>query len=234
MALIRNKKLAWFLENIILALLIFLFWNTSVVKFFKILVVFLHESCHAAAAILTGGHVKNIVVTSMESGVTFVSGGIPVFVYSAGYLGTAAIGSLLIAAGHTKRLKKIFFLVIAVSLLLSTLFFVRNRFGMLYGLITGAVFLFLVIKDFKFTNYISDFTGMMCVMYSIYDFLDFIKSDTNDATILSRITGVPSVLIYSSWVIISLFMFYFAFSFSYRQIKKKFEAQRPASIPPST
>lgn len=234
MALIKNKKLAWLLENIILALIIFFFWNSSIVKFFKILVVFLHETCHAAAALITGGHVRNIAVTSSESGVTFVSGGIPVLVYSAGYLGTAAIGSLMIAASHTKRLKMIFFLVISLTLLLSTLFFVRNRFGMLYGFITGAVFLFLFIKDFKFTSYISDFIGMMCVMYSIYDFLDFIKTDTNDATLLSRITGVPSVIIYSSWVIISVFMFYIAFSFSYREVKIKYEAQRPASIPPST
>jgi len=233
MELKNNKKLTWVIRNITLALIIFLFWNTSVVRFFKILVVFLHETSHAAAALLTGGHVRNIEVTSMESGVTFVSGGLPVIVYSAGYLGTALIGSLMIAASYTKKFKKVFLFAIALTLLLSTLFFVRNRFGMLYGFITGTVFLFLFLKDFKFSAYITDFIGMMCVMYSIYDFLDFIRTTTNDATLLSRITGIPSVIIYTTWVIISVVMFYLAFSFSYGKVKKITGDQRPAGIPPS-
>ncbi len=212
-----RETLNWLLENLFLALTIFVLWHTDIIKPFKTLVVFLHETYHAIAALLTGGYVKNIAVTSYESGVTFVAGGIPIVVYSAGYLGTAFTGALMIAAGRSKNLKQYFPFIIGALLLLSTILFVRNRYGFIFGLITGSVFIFLFIKQFFFLKYITDFVGMMCVIYTIYDFLDFVDSKTNDATLLSHIIKIPAFIIYSTWIIFSIAMFFFAFRFAYRK-----------------
>ncbi len=212
-----KETLNWLVENIILALTIFIFWHTSIIKPFKTLVVFLHETYHAIAALLTGGYVKTIAVTSHESGVTFISGGIPVVVYSAGYLGTAFTGALMIATGRSKNLKRYFPFIIGTLLLLSTILFVRNRYGFIFGLVTGAVFIFLFVKQFFFLKYITDFVGMMCVIYTIYDFMDFVNSKTNDATLLSHIIKVPAFIIYSTWIVLSIAMFFMAFRFAYRK-----------------
>ncbi len=217
----KNSTLSWIAENTILAIVIYLLWNTAIIKPFKTLVVFLHETYHAISAIATGGHVRNIEVTAYESGVTFVSGGIPIIVYSAGYLGTAFTGALMIATGRAKKLKRYFPMIIGLLLITSTLLFVRNRYGFLFGIITGSTFIFLFIKQFFFLKYITDFVGMMCVVYTIYDFKDFINTKTNDAVLLSRVTGIPTVIIYSTWIVISVAMFFLAFRFAYKHTKKE-------------
>ncbi len=211
-----KRALLWFAKYSILAVIIFLLWNTTVLKYFKILVVFLHETSHAFAAILTGGHVRNIAVSSTESGVTFVSGGLSAIMYSAGYLGTSLIGALLIASGNSRKLKRYVLLVLGIILILSTALFVRNLFGILYGTIAGTIFIFLYIRDFFFSVYVTDFVGMMCVVYSIYDFLDFLGPGENDATLLAKLSGLPSPLIYGTWITIALVLFIWAFRKSFR------------------
>ena len=84
----------WLLRNGITAAACLLFWNTVLLRPLRVLVVLFHEVSHALAVLLTGGGVHTIEVISYRSGMISLSGGLAVPVYSAGYLGTAFIGSL--------------------------------------------------------------------------------------------------------------------------------------------
>lgn len=76
----------------------------------RILAVFFHEMLHAVAAFLTGGGVTAIEVTSYEAGRTALYGGLPVIVYSAGYLGTAILGGVFLLSGRNIPAKRALYL----------------------------------------------------------------------------------------------------------------------------
>jgi len=90
---------AWLLRNGLTAALLAAAWNSVPVRPLRVLVVLLHEIFHALASLATGGGLPRIEVLSHSSGVTTLSGGFPPLVFSAGYLGTALLGGLLLAAG---------------------------------------------------------------------------------------------------------------------------------------
>ena len=77
-----------------------LFWNTWPLYPFKLLVVLMHESGHAAAALLVGGAVDGIRISPDQGGVTLAR--IPptmlreVVVSSAGYVGSAVSACVLL------------------------------------------------------------------------------------------------------------------------------------------
>jgi Peptidase M50B-like len=64
---------------------------------FSLFVTLVHEACHAVAAIVTGGTVVNLRVSSDLSGLTITAGGLAPVVASAGYVGAAVVGALVIA-----------------------------------------------------------------------------------------------------------------------------------------
>ena len=89
---------AWLLRNGLAAALLALAWNTIPLRPLRVLVVLIHDRFHALASLLSGGGVLSIEVLSYSGGVTTLAGGSPLLVYSAGYLGTALLGSVLLAA----------------------------------------------------------------------------------------------------------------------------------------
>lgn len=63
---------------------------------FKLFGTFVHEWCHALVAIVTGGTVVRLQINSNLSGETLTSGGWVLPIYSAGYVGAAIVGALLL------------------------------------------------------------------------------------------------------------------------------------------
>src|SRR5919109_753500 len=72
------------------------FWLTPALYPLKIFVVFIHETGHALATVLTGGRVVSMVVTPWESGYVQAIGGTPVLMASAGYIGSALFGGVML------------------------------------------------------------------------------------------------------------------------------------------
>jgi len=71
---------------------------------FSLFETFVHEACHALAAVVTGGHVDGMNVNWDTSGLTLTRGGWQPAISSAGYLGSALVGAaLLLAARRAKR-----------------------------------------------------------------------------------------------------------------------------------
>lgn len=64
---------------------------------FSLFVTLVHETCHALAAVATGGAVVNLRISSDLSGLTITAGGIVPIIASAGYVGASLVGALVIA-----------------------------------------------------------------------------------------------------------------------------------------
>ena len=65
---------------------------------FKLFGTFVHEWCHALVAIFTGGSVVQLQINPDLSGETFTRGGWELPIFSAGYVGAAVVGALLLLA----------------------------------------------------------------------------------------------------------------------------------------
>ena len=179
------------------------FWYTPVVYPLKIFVVLLHEMSHALAIWATGGQVESITLNPMQGGVTYGRGGIPLITLSAGYLGSLALGALV--GAQTKRIpSRVLTGLVGGVVLALTLLFIRNGFGIAFGLLFGAA---LVVGSRKlnvmWNQGILVVLGLTSVLYAILD----IKSDIldrpelrSDAAMLAEMTGVQTELWGLLWI----------------------------------
>ena len=169
----------------------------------RIFAVFFHELSHAITAFLTGGGVTAIVVTSYEAGRTALYGGVPLIVYSAGYLGTGVLGGAFLLSGRNLPVRRWLYLSLSILTLSGTFLFMRNAFGWAYGLLTGVLLLFLFFKEIRFSEFVTDLFGVVCILYALYDFGDLLRTDNrNDALILHEKTGIPYLTIVITWLVL--------------------------------
>jgi len=84
---------------------------------FKLFGTFVHEWGHALVALATGGHVVELQVNSDLSGETFTAGGWQLPILSAGYVGAACAGALLLLM-RTRYANRVLVVVGALSLLM--------------------------------------------------------------------------------------------------------------------
>lgn len=180
-------------------------WRTPVLYPLKIFVVFIHETGHALTAVLTGGEVVTMVVTPRESGYVEYRGGVPLLVASAGYLGSAAFGGVMLFLSGRERWATPIFSALALLFSGVTLCFVRNGFGLIFGLLTATVFAGLAWKRFPGAHYIIDVLAVMSTLYALYDLSDFffIGAET-DAVILARLTPIPAFVWAILWSVVSV------------------------------
>ena len=206
---VRHKKATLNLRRLGIFVLIgagaVFFWHSPVLAPLKIFVVFLHETGHALATVFTGGRVVSMVVTPWESGYVEYVGGMPVVITSAGYVGSALFGGLLLRLAGRPRWATTTFTGLAVLFSLVTLWFVRNPFGIVFGLGTAAVCSILVWKRFPGVHYLLDVLAVMSTLYALYDLSDFLRIGAmTDAVILAQMTRLPAFLWALLWSVISL------------------------------
>lgn len=202
------RRLSWLL---LIAVASLAFWLAPVLYPLKIFAVFIHETGHALAAILTGGRVESMVVTPHESGYVRYVGGDPLLVASAGYVGSALFGGLMLLLAGRERWTTTIFGGLALLFGAMTVCFVRNAFGVGFGLTTAMVCGLLAWKPLPWARYVIDVLAVLSTLYAVYDLGDFLLvGATTDAVILARITGVPALLWAALWSVVSLFVVYAA------------------------
>ena len=196
---------------LIIAVVSVFFWFTPALYPLKIFVVFIHETGHALATVLTGGQVISMVVTPWESGYVQHRGGNALLIASAGYVGSALFGGVMLSLSGRQRWATKIFGALAVLFAAVTLAFVRNGFGVFFGLATAAVFGGLAWKRLARAHYVIDVLAVMSALYALYDLGDFlIVGGITDAVILAQITRVPAFVWAMVWSVISLFVVYAA------------------------
>ena len=159
----------------------------------EILVVFFHESAHALMTVVTGGSVVSMQVTIERGGEVLSAGGNRFLILSAGYLGSLLIGTGLLVAGMRSRHDQIILSVVAVLMALATVLFMRNLFGLAYGL--GMALALLGIARFLppvVSDYALRLIGVMSLLYVPRDiFSDTIQRShlRSDARMLAEEFG---------------------------------------------
>src|SRR5690349_13778970 len=108
---------------------------------FRLFGTFVHELSHGLAAIATGGDFQRFSVHADLSGLAWSAGGIRVAVSSAGYIGSAIFGGVLIALQARGLSARVLLLGMGLVFGALCVLFVRNLFGLATGLVLTAALL---------------------------------------------------------------------------------------------
>ena len=164
--------------------------------------------CHGIAAILSGGKLAAIQISSNLGGVCYTEKGNQFIIASAGYIGSLLFGVILFISGYKKDWSKWIGIAVSVLFIIFTANYIIGLTGRIAGI--SIAMIFLIIPNL-FPETINAFfmkiLGLISILYVIID----IKQDLftlhyrpSDAQILSEITSIPALFWGISWFLISL------------------------------
>lgn len=195
-------------QLIAITVVIFALWQTPVITPLKILIVFLHEICHALAAWGTGGEVLSISLSPQQGGLTVARGGNLFAIMSAGYLGSLLIGVAVFLTALKSKADHVVMAVLGGITLLIAAFYIRDIFAL--GFTVGLGVLMLVVARFL-PNNINDLvlrviglTSMTYVPFDIFDDTISRAPERSDAYMLAETFGGTTMLWGGLWLVISL------------------------------
>jgi hypothetical protein len=198
------------LGPLLLAAVVYVFWSTVFVWPLRVFVVLLHEVSHGLAAVATGGRIVSIELSPLEGGLCTTAGGWPFVIASAGYLGSALFGALFLVLGFRGRPRthRTVTAVLGAALVLLTLVYVRSAFGLVYGLVAGALLLAVArwLPEGA-SSFVLRLLGVTSLLYAPWDITsDLILRSipASDAGTLARMTGIPALAWGVLWLAASL------------------------------
>lgn len=195
----------------------------------QLFATFIHESCHALAALVTGNSVMSLTVSPDTSGMVWSqsSGLSSLFISSAGYVGTTLFGTLLLVwmrFGFKSRLALyVCSGLIAVMTVVFGFFapfwnFLANvTFGsVVFTVLSGTVLTagLLAIARYatdKWVNFSLAFLAVQCLLNAFFSLKTLFVITTatdasSDAANMATATGVPALAWVILWIAISLVM----------------------------
>lgn len=193
-------------------------WLNPITSAFMLPLIYLnthvHELGHALTAILTGGRVDYIHVYGNGSGVAPVAGGFLPLIAMAGYVGSSAVGGLLIAASHDAKQSQVALRILTGLLLLSLIAFVRGDGVGLLSIVLWITALFVVtrVKSEGWQRGVSLFIGLQLALTSLHAFMVLwganVANAHSDAEIMERVSGIPAAMWSVTWLLISIAAIY--------------------------
>lgn len=188
---------------------------------FELLTTWFHEMSHGLMAIIIGGNFSHLVIHADTSGTAynFIPDSIikKVFVYSAGYLGSAFFGAVLIILSKWAKPSRFVLGFLSLALLLSIVLFVRNLFGIFVVLIFSVIFGYLAIKmNHKINSFVLNLlAGIVSlnsladikVLYSANLVVNGIPTGESDAQRVSQLLYLPSWFWATLWLVFSILLF---------------------------
>ena len=192
------------------------FWSSPVLFPFKLLVVLMHESSHAVAALLCGGSVVSISVTPDEAGLTR-SMMVPsllrqVVVSSAGYVGSTLSGCVLLFTAARAKEARWPLVLLAGWTGLVALLWVRDGFTLLFvGCSTLVLGLIARFGPQLLRRGLLVFLAAFSVCYALYDIKDDLLhlssfSGKTDADALAHATLIPAIVWAVAWGALSVLL----------------------------
>jgi hypothetical protein len=204
-------------------------WWTPLLFPFRLLSTTIHELSHAIAVLLTGGTVQGFSVAYNGSGVVHSTGGWPLIVYSAGYLGSTLFGgAMLLIAKHAKGRRTALRFVAAAIVGVLTLAGVMRAWDnghvldvvvfdnvWALGIVAALVLLLLVVAK-KAPDVVVAFVcftlAVLSVTYALFDLVNVLTSSVsplggfNDARGLAQVTGIPAPVWAAAWCLAAVFI----------------------------
>jgi hypothetical protein len=192
-----------------------LFWNTWPLYPFKLLVVLMHESGHAAATLLVGGSVDLIRVSPDQGGLT-VSNFPPsllrqIVISSAGYVGSSVSGCVLLYVAARAKEGRWPLIALAGWCALVTVLYVRDGFTLVF--VGGCALALGILARFGASwlrRAVLVFLAVFSCSYALYDIRDDLLhlsgSGMSDADALARATFIPAIVWAVGWGLLSLLL----------------------------
>ncbi len=202
------------LSLLALAAAILLLWRVPYAEYvvypFRLFATFVHELAHGLAALATGGSFVHFFVQPDLSGTAWSGGGIRWVVTSAGYIGCALLGNLLILLATHGASSRTVLAALGIVLGLLCLLFVRNAFGIFCGLALSIAF---VTAAWRLPTGARDMLLLVLAMQLVLDgfnsLIDLLHlagdpSVHTDARTMAELTGIPATLWALLWAVVSL------------------------------
>ena len=156
------------------------FWDYTFIYPIKVFVVLLHEIGHGVVAVFTGGHIKEINLSSNLGGECWSAGGWRFLVLPAGYLGSLFFGGLIMVTAARTKWDKWISMMIGIIIFGFTVVYVRSWFGFGFGIVFSVLLFLAGLKlPEKVNDILLKFLGLTSCMYAVLD----IKSDLIDRTV---------------------------------------------------
>jgi len=191
-----------------------LFWNTWPLYPFKLLVVLMHESGHAAATLLVGGSVDAIRVSPDQGGVT-LSRFPPslvreIVIASAGYVGSAVSACVLLYLAARSRQGRWPLIALAGWCALVAALYVRDGFTLVF--VAGCALALGLLARYGaawLRRAVLVFLAAFSSCYALYDIRDDLLhlsswSGGTDADALARVTFIPAIVWGVLWAALSI------------------------------
>lgn len=230
----KPQLLLLLLATAITVVLYFIPFADYIVYPIRLFVTFIHESSHALVAVLTGGSVQSLTISSDGSGVVYSAPGGTfgaLLTSSAGYLGTTAFGVLMLflirrsfspnkiltALGIFVAVMTVVFTIISpvFNFLSLNTSFSSIVFTIIAGSLLAAALVGLgVYSKLRVANFAVAFLAVQCLLNAALDLINvfFINAPfvganiQTDAGNMSAATGIPGIVWVVIWMGISLLM----------------------------
>jgi hypothetical protein len=188
-------------------------WAHVLLYPFKLFTTWVHECGHAVMILLVGGQVTSIAIQPDTSGLTQslvpVSRGARGLVASAGYLGAAVVGCLLIAATRVEKWAHVIFLGLGTCMLVTVILWVHNLFGAAVVLAWGAVLVVLARQRMgNAPRFLLSLLAIQVALNSVYDIriLFLVGRRQSDAATMAGLFLLPAWVWATGWMVISVAM----------------------------
>ncbi len=188
-------------------------WAPVLLYPFKLFSTWVHECGHALMTVLVGGQVTAITIEPDTSGLTKslvptgrVSRGL---VASAGYLGAAVVGCLLMAATRVEKWAHVILLGLGVFMLLTLILWMRNSFGVGVVLAWGVVLVALARRGIGHApRFLLSLLAIQVALNSVYDIrgLFLLNRGQSDAATMARLFLAPPWVWATAWMVMGIAM----------------------------
>jgi hypothetical protein len=173
---------------------------------------------------VTGGKFQRFIIHPGGGGVTLVLGGNTFIVGSAGYIGAALFGGILILLTTSSIPSRAVLMGLGILLALICSMFVGNLFGIVMGLATAFVFYYAGWQlDDAGAATILLFLAVQMILASFRSL--FIQVDvsrrgqgTSDAERLERLTAIPAVFWAMLWCTTAIIVLVWSITTAYRDM----------------
>ncbi|MFL5806978.1 MAG: M50 family metallopeptidase [Roseiflexaceae bacterium] len=214
-----------------LGLLSVLLWQVPIVNWlfipFRVLNTFIHELCHIVAARVTGGKFQRFRLRLTGGGFTPVLGGTTCLVASAGYLGAALFGGLLILLTAANIPSRTALLGLGVLVGLLCFLFVGNCFGVAVSLVlAGVLYLAGWYLDEPTAATVLLFLATQMILASFKSLSIQLQisrqaragQNPSDAEIMEDVTAIPAVIWALLWCAVAIGILLWSVTVAYRDL----------------
>jgi Peptidase M50B-like len=190
---------------------------------FRLFGTFVHEICHGLAALVTGGDFLRFTVSPNLSGLAWSAGGWRWLISSAGYVGSAVFGGVLILLAARGVAARTLLMGLGIVLALLCLLFVRNLFGIATGLGLAVA---LYLAGARLRPPWSDMVLMVLALQLVLDGfnsmftllrLSAASNVQTDALSMAQATGIPAIIWTLVWAGVSAAMLVWTLRAAYRK-----------------